>query len=138
MAEQIGTNFYLNVATVDLSDHIEDLKISEPDELQEYVTAGTAPIYKKRLGGVRDFSVTVTLADDLAASEVDATLYPLIGTAFTVIAAINGSTPSATNKVWTFTARFAEYSVGSTVGQRLQKQITFVNASGSPVADTTP
>lgn len=136
MAEFVGVKFYLLVNTVDLSDHVEDMKWSLPHELLEYVTANTTGtfLYKKRLIGVGDGSVTVTFADDLAAGEVDATLRAARTISFVVVSSFNGSAAAADNPQLTMTCVFGEYTLGGAAGQRMQKQVTFMLANGTAPA----
>lgn len=137
MAEFVGVKYYLLVNTVDLSDHVEDMKWSLPHELLEYVTANTTGtnLYKKRLIGVGDGQITVTFSDDFASGEVDATLRALIGNAgFVVVSSFVGATAGAANPQLTMTCVYGDYTAGGPAGQRMQKQVTFMLANGTQPA----
>lgn len=139
MAERIGNNYYLLVNAVNLSAWLEDLQINREHNLETFVTStATDPPYERNLGGVAKLNVVATFSDDFATSAPHQTLKALVGTPFTVVAALNGATPSAENEVLTDTMTFGGLPSGGAVGSRLKKQITFVHASGTPVFDITP
>jgi len=141
MAEQVLIGPYLKldnggtVSAVDLSDHIEEMTINEDGAMVEFVTSnvGGTVVYKRRLVGPIDFNVAVKFSDDFATGKVDPTLTKLFGTTFTVVAALAGATPSATNTVWTFTGVFDKLPRGGAVGAHLEKSMTFYLAAGVPV-----
>lgn len=140
MAEQILVGPYLLVNAVNLSAWVEELSINREGTLEEFTTSnvGGTVVYKRRLVGVIDFNIAVKFSDDFASSAPHQTLSAVFGTTFTVVAAMNGSTPAATNEVWTDTMTFSTLNSGGPVGSRLSKSVTFVHASGVPVADITP
>lgn len=140
MAEEVLIGPYITVAGVDLSAYIQDMTINREGALEEFTTSnvGGTVVYKRRLVGVIDFNIVVTFSDDFAAAKVHATLSAAFGTTFAVVAALHGPTPAATNEVWTDTMTFGTLAGGGAVGSHLTKQITFVHASGTPVADITP
>lgn len=134
MAEKIGNNYYLVVNSVNLSAYLEDLQINREQNLETFVTStATNPPYERNLGGVAKLSVVAVFSDDFATSGPHQTLKSLVGTAFTVVAALDGSTPSAANEVLTDTMTFGNLPAGGAVGSHLRKNVTFVHASGTPV-----
>jgi hypothetical protein len=141
MAEEILIGPYISVNGVDLSAWLESLAINRQGALEEFTTSnvGGTLVYKRRIRGTVDFSVVAKFSDDFAASAPHRTLSTAydLGT-FTVIAALHGPTPAAGNEVWTDNMTFADLNAGGAVGARLSKDITFVHASGVPVADVTP
>jgi hypothetical protein len=140
MAEQVLIGPHLLVNGVNLSAWVQSLAINREGDLEEFTTGnpGGTVVYKRRLVGAVDFSVEVTFSDDFAASAPHQTLSAVFGTVFTVVAAMNGSTPAASNEVWTDSMTFSTLNSGGDVGSHLTKQVTFVHASGTPVADITP
>lgn len=139
MAEQVLFGPYLSVGGTDLSAYLEDLQINRNVNLNAFVTgtAGATTGYERNLAGVQKVSVVAKFSDDLAATKVHPTLRALFGTTFTVIAALNGSTPTTSNEVLTDTMTFADLNSGGTVGSHLEKDVTFVHASGTPVFATS-
>jgi hypothetical protein len=141
MAEQIGFQYYFKVtphggSAVDLSDHVEELSIKRTVKEEAYVESnvGGTTVFQKRLMGMQDFVVTVKFADDYASGSVHSTLSAAFGQPCTIVAALNGATPSATNEVWTDVVTFPELTSGGPAGSRLEKSITFSHASGTPTA----
>jgi hypothetical protein len=141
MAEEILIGPYLMVNTVDLSAYVEEMTINREGALEEFTTSnvGGTAVYKRRMRGPVDFNIVVKFSDDFAAAKVHITLSTAFDLAnFVVVAALHGPTPAATNEVWTDTMTFGSLPAGGAVGARLNKSITFVHASGVPVADITP
>lgn len=134
MSEQVGKNYYLVVNSVNLTAWVANLQINRTGSLEEFLHAtASGPIYTSRLQGKVDLSVVVEFNDDFATSGPHQTLSAIYGTTFTVVAAINGSTPSADNEVLTDTMTFADLQSGGAVASVLKKNVTFVHASGAPV-----
>lgn len=140
MAEQVLVGPYLSVGGTDLSAWLQDLQINRNAALEEFTTSnpGGTVVYKRRLVGVVDFNIVATFSDDFATGGPHKVLEALFGTTFTVIAAMNGSTPASGNGVWTDTMTFGDQPMGGAVGSHLTKQTTFVHASGTPAVDYTP
>lgn len=62
------------------------------------------------LPGLRNWTMTLTMRNDFAASQVDATLYPLVGAAaFAVIARPTSAVVGATNPEYTGNAILTNY-----------------------------
>lgn len=140
MAEEVLIGPYITVMGVDLSAYVQEMTINKEGALEEFTTSnvGGTVVYKRRLVGVIDFNIPVTFSEDFATSKVHQTLSAAHGTVFTVVAALHGPTPAATNEVWTDQMTFGTLPAGGAVGSHLVKQITFVHAAGVPVADITP
>lgn len=140
MAEEILIGPYVTINTVDLSAYVQEMTINREIAMEEYVTSnvGGTTVYKRRLNGTQDFSITITWSDDFAAAKVHLTLSAGFGSPYTVVAALHGSTPAATNEVWTDTMVLGSLPAGGAVGSHLTKQSTFMHASGTPTADVTP
>jgi hypothetical protein len=140
MAEEVLIGPYILVNTVDLSAYVMSMKINRELAAEEYVTSnvGGTTVYKRRLHGTQDFSIEVEWSDDFASAKVHQTLSAGFGAAFTIVAALHGSTPAATNEVWTDTMFLGSLPAGGAVGSHLVKTSTFMHMSGTPVADVTP
>lgn len=140
MAEQILIGPHFKIGSTNLSAWVEELTIKRDGALEEFVTSnvGGTVVYKRRIVGPIDFSIDVKFSDDFATSAPHQTLAAVFGTTFVVEAALNGPTPAATNEVWTDTMTYGNLTAGGAVGSRLSKTISFVHASGVPVADITP
>jgi hypothetical protein len=91
---------------------------------------------------VQDCKVSVTLADDFAASGAGSThftLEALLGNAgFTVEWGFTGATAGATTPIYSMTAIFGGFPTGVAVGEVMETQVEFMLSTGSVVVDTTP
>jgi hypothetical protein len=72
----------VTINSVDLTDHITSVTWSESAAELDTTAMGDANI--TRIGGLKDGSVNIEFNQDFAAGEVNATLYPLLGTVTTV------------------------------------------------------
>ena len=78
MAELIGgATATLTIGGVDLSDHISSATLEKSAEEVETTAFGDAS--RTLIGGLQSGVLTVTFHQDYAASEVDATISPLVG-----------------------------------------------------------
>jgi len=136
MAEFIGFKFGLVVNSVDLSAYVTNLKENFSQEVKEWMASnvtGTSAL-RRRLPGVQDNTLEVTLKDDFAAGKTHATLRPLIGnTGFAVVWSFNGATsaPSATNPVYTATMILDQVPTGGAVNEVMEKTVKFMLSSGT-------
>jgi len=81
LAKFVLTDASVTINSVDLSDHVASVTLDiTADEIEETAFGQT---FKSRLGGLKDGSLSVDFHQDFAASEVDATLWPLLGTVTT-------------------------------------------------------
>jgi hypothetical protein len=140
MAEEILIGPYLTVNGTDLSPWLEELTIKRTVKSEEFVTSnvGGTTVFTRRLIGAQDFQVAAKFSDDFAVNGPHRTLSSAFGTYPTIVAALHGPTPAAGNEVWTDTMMFTDLEAGGPVGSRLNKTITFMHASGTPVGDVTP
>jgi hypothetical protein len=82
------------------------LKI-QADELEDTAFGDT---YRSRLGGLKDWSVDIDFNQDFAAAQVDATLFPLLGTVVTVTVKATSAANSATNPQYSGSVLVKEYT----------------------------
>jgi len=79
MAKYVIKTPQITVNSVDLSTYLEDVTLTyEADEI-ESTSSGTTVNDKSFIAGLRSWSVDATLHQDYAASQVDATLFALVG-----------------------------------------------------------
>jgi hypothetical protein len=117
-------NPIVKVATVDLTDHIASIEISESrDEIETTAFGQTA---RTRIAGLADNSVTISFHEDYAATEVWATLRPLIGGTAALEVWPTGSTAiSATNPKATGNVLITEYTSGGAIGELAAFDVTW-------------
>lgn len=116
MASFVLTNAYCLVNAVDLSNHVKSIKVNYKAETPENTAMSSTT--KTRLPGLKDWDVEVEFNQDFALSNVDATLFPLVGAAqFAVEFRPDAGARSTTNPAYTGNALLAEYTpLGNKVG----------------------
>jgi hypothetical protein len=117
MAKLVFTNALVTINSVDLSDSISSVVLNSSIDSIETTAFGTSGA-RARIGGLADNSISLEFHQDYATSEVEATIFPLIGTVTTVtVKPVNAAT-SATNPIYTVSCLVAEWSpVGGSVGE---------------------
>ena len=129
MAEFVFTNPYLTINAVDLADHVRSASLSYSAEMRD-ITAGGDDT-RNRLGGLKDWSMEIDFNQDFAAGKVDATLFGLVGTTFTVALRATNAAKSATNPEFTGTGILETYPpIGGAVGDEATVSIT-IQAAGT-------
>jgi len=99
MAQIVLTDVSVTINSVDLSDHVTSVTINHDADAVE-ITAMSDTAHKFT-GGLENISVTVELQNDYAASSVDATLSPLVGSTTTVLIVPTSAAVGATNPSFT-------------------------------------
>lgn len=117
MAETVFTNAFLSINGVDLSDHVRQITLSYSAELQDKTAMGDDT--RANLAGLKDYTVTVEFNQDYAASEIDATLFSLVGGAqFAVVMRPDAGAVSSDNPQYTANMVLPTYQpMGGTVGE---------------------
>lgn len=106
----VGANSSLfSVGGVDLTDHVRSIDISQTYDTVDD-TAFNA-VNRSFLVGLSDSQMVVEFYQDFAASKVDATLYPLLGSnaGSTIVFQTSGSTVDATHPKYTMVGSIFEY-----------------------------
>lgn len=93
---------------VDLSDRVRSVTIDLKTDIVD-ATCMT-DTYKDKLAGMTDWSVEVEFAQDYAAANVDDTLFPLMGTAVSLIIRPTQAVKGADNPEFTGTGIMETYS----------------------------
>jgi hypothetical protein len=118
MAKIVLTDAKVTINSVILSDHITNIVIETKDDIVE--TTGFGSTSKTRIAGLSDNSVQIDWIQDFAAANVEATIYPLIGTTTTIVVQPASTTVTATNPSYTFTALVSEWQpLSGGIGQLL-------------------
>lgn len=82
MAVFLQNTVTVTINSVDLTDHISQVTWTESSAELDTTAMGDANV--TRIGGLKDGSLGLEFHQDFAATEVYATLYPLLGTVTTV------------------------------------------------------
>jgi len=124
MAKIVLTNPSITIGGVDLSDHINNITLETKYDIIETTTFGSTA--KTRVAGLADNQITLDFMQDFAASSVEATIYPLLGTSTSiVIKPVAGSTTS-TNPQYTVSALVADWTpLKGGVGQLATASVTW-------------
>jgi hypothetical protein len=123
MSKIVLTDAKVTINSVVLSDHISSVTIDTKDDILE--TTGFGSTAKTRVAGLADNSVTLDFFQDFAAANVEATIYPLVGSTTTIIVSPT-STVSSTSPSYTFTALVSEWQpLKGGIGQMATASVTW-------------
>ena len=129
MAHQVFTDARVEINAVVLSDHVRSVTLDYSAELQDDTSMGDTT--RERKGGLKDWSIEVDFFQDYAASEIDATLFGLVGSTFTVEVRPTSAARSATNPGFSGTGILESYQpVGGEIGTMQMAPIT-IQAAGA-------
>lgn len=110
-----GTDFSTSLAAVTLDISVEDL---------ETTPFGSGS--RTRIGGLQDGSVQFDFHQDFAASSIDDTLFPLLGTVVEIVIKPTSSAVGTDNPTYTFDALCNEYQpFASSVGDLATLSVTW-------------
>jgi len=134
MARLVLTNVEVTIGGVDLSNHIASVTLGSTYDVVETTAfagisgaSGSVPYAAKtRVAGLVDNSVTLEFHQDFAASSVEATIYPLLGTIPTITVQPLNEATSATNPLYTFDAVVSEWTpLNGAVGELATASVTW-------------
>lgn len=139
MAIAVTKTVYLTVGAgaVDLSDHVVEAKLeSKVDSID--VTALGSDTGRIFMAGLKDWTLNVEFQQDYAASEVDATLSPLLGAAaFAIVLRPATGAKSVTNPEWSGNFILESYNpVSNRVGE-LQTASAVFRPAGAIARNTS-
>ena len=125
MARIVLTNALVTVNAVDLSDMISQITLNSSIDVVE-TTGFSSTAARTRIGGLADNSISLEFHQDYASGEVEATIFPLIGTVTTVtVKPINAAT-SASNPLYTVSALVSEWTpLNGAVGELATASVTW-------------
>jgi hypothetical protein len=135
MARLVLTNVEVNIGGVDLSNHIASVTLGSTYDVVETTAfagvsgaAGNVPLAAKtRVAGLVDNSVTFEFHQDFAASSVEATIYPLLGTVVAVVVQpVASASVAADNPSYSFNAVISEWTpLNGAVGELATASVTW-------------
>ena len=125
MPRIVLTNAFVSVGGVDLSSLVASVTLNSTYDVVE-TTAFSSTSAKTRVAGLQDNSITLEFQQDYATSQVEQTIYPLLGAASTVIVKPNGATTGAFNPSYTCSAIISEWtSINGSVGELATASVTW-------------
>jgi len=124
MAKLVLTNPQITIAGTDLSSSISSVTLDTKYDIVETTAFGDTA--KKRVAGLADNSISIEFFQDFAASQVEATIYPLLGTATTVVVKPVSTTTGSTNPSYTVSAVVSEWQpLKGGIGQLATASVTW-------------
>jgi hypothetical protein len=129
MAKLVLTDASVTINSVDLSDHVQSVTLNYNADQVETTSMGDTA--HKFVGGLDNITCDVTLFQDLAASEVEATVFDLVGTQTTVLIKATSGAVAADNPSYTITGAYvaSHTPVAGTVGDAAMTTINFVGGT---------
>jgi hypothetical protein len=128
------TNAHITVNSVVLSSDANSVSLTyEVDSVENTGFGSTGHTFQ---GGLQNVSCEIQFMQDFDAAQVEATVYPLVGTTTTIIVRPNGATTSATNPAYTLSNTYltAHTPVAAAVGELAMTTLTF---NGGTIAKAT-
>ncbi len=125
MAVLVLTDASITVNSVALSDHANSVTLNY--EIDSVETTAFGSTGHKFTGGLQNNSLDIEFMQDFAASNVEATVYSLVGTTTTVVIKPTSSAVGATNPSYTLTGCFlaAHTPVAAAVGELAMTSLSF-------------
>ena len=127
--------------TTDLSDHVASVSISSTFDAVETTAFGGGNVpaaARTRQAGLVDNAVTLDFHQDFAAGEVEATIYPALGTIAALRISPTTGAISSTNPEYQFNALLSEWTpLNGAVGELATASVTWP-ITGAIVKDVTP
>jgi len=129
MAVQVLTNASITVGSTDLSSYANSVSLHyEVDQVEATAFGGNHSF----IGGLQNNSCEITFNQDYAATKVEATVFPLVGTQVSsiVIIPVNAAV-SATNPRYTLSNAYlaAHTPVAGKVGELVTTTLTFTGGT---------
>jgi predicted secreted protein len=128
MAKFVATDYTVTVGGVNLTDHVAQVDMPiDVDEVETTAFGGSG--WRDRLGGLKSGSVTLSFHQDFAASSVDQTLWPLLGTTTTVVVKPTNGAVSSTNPSYSGTFVVTSLTpINGSVGDLATQDVTWPSA----------
>lgn len=124
MPKFAATDYSISINGTSFSTSLNSAELSiESDDLETTAFGGE---WRTRIGGLKSGSLTLSFMQDFGAASVDATLYPLLNSAATVVIKPTSGTVTATNPSYTAVCLVNQYSpFASSVGDIATLSVTW-------------
>lgn len=127
MSSFVFVDGFVQINSVNLSASGRQATVDYSAEQQDDTAFGDTT--RSRLGGLKDWSMTIEFNQDHAAGNVDATMFGIVGTVVAVEVRPTSASRSATNPGYTGNALVQSYSpVGAGVGETAKARVQLVAA----------
>lgn len=135
MSKFVLTNPLIEIGGVNLSDHVSSVTVNE--SYAEVATTAFGDTAVTRIAGLGDHSVSLDFHEDFGASEVHATIAPLVSSTTTVTVKPVDEATSATNPSFSMTVLVTEWPLlNGSVGDLASASVTWP-VSGSITTATS-
>ena len=138
MAISVLTNALVLINTVDLSDHVSKVTLTDDRTSVDITAFGATSLAVTK--GLGDAKVSLEMYQDFAAAKVHATLQPLIGSSTGIVIEVRAvnAARSATNPAFLMTGLLMSYTmIDGKVGDANMATYEFVNSSQAGVTYPT-
>jgi len=117
MAELVFTDAFVSIDGNDLSDHVRSVTLEYSADMQEKTAMGDDT--HSNIGGLKNWSMSVEFNNDYAAANVDALMFPLVGTTVTcIVRPVASTVVGATNPNYTGSGVIESYNpINASVGE---------------------
>jgi hypothetical protein len=133
MARVVLTDAVVKIGTTDLSDHVASVEIAVEKDAIETTAFGQTG--RTRIGGLEDSSISLDFHQDFDPAEVDATVFPLVGTVVAFEILPKGTAVGTANPKFTGNVLVTEWGFGGAIGELATKSVTWP-VSGSVTRGT--
>ena len=129
MAQIVLTDASITVNSVSLGNRANSVELTYEVDSVEVTAFGDTG--HKFTGGLQNVSCTIQFQQDFAAANVEATIYPLVGTTTTVVIKPTSGAVSSTNPSYTLSNTFlaSHQPVAASVGELAMTSLTFTGGS---------
>jgi len=124
LAKFVLNDASVTINSVDLSDHVSSVTLEISAD--EIMTTSMGSTFQERVGGLKDGSLSIEFQNDFAASEVDATLWPLFGTVTSFVIKPTSDAVSSTNPSYSGNILINQHiPVGNAVGELATMSVAY-------------
>lgn len=124
MAVFAATDFTITLAGTAWSSKIKS--ISLPISVAELSTTAFGSTWETKIGGLKSFSSSITFNQDFAASDLDATIWPLLGTVIAFTVKPTSAATGTGNPIFSGSLLVASWDpVNATVGNLAEVSVTW-------------
>lgn len=121
------TDASITIGGTDLSDHVQSITLNYEAEAKDDTAMGDDT--RSNAGGLKNWNADVTFHQNYASGEVDATLFPIVGSTTQLVIKPSSGVVAATNPSFTGTALLQSYApIGGSVGDQHMTQAKFAPA----------
>ena len=128
MAQIVLKDASISIGGVELADRSNSVEVNYEIESVEVTSYGGNRSF---VGGLQNNTCTVELMQDFAASETEATIFPLVGTQLTLIFKPTSEAVGADNPSYTITGAYlaSHTPIAASVGELAMTSLTFTGGT---------